>query len=316
MIAFRLLPLATLALVAITTADRAAAESHPIPVPGTHVVLDLPDGFAPDPRGGPSLIDDHRHVAVMALEFPPESYADRAKSFSPDTLLARGIRAPRIGRLQRAGEHVFATGPSTAPGAPAWRYVLLDRSPAQATLILLSVGPGGTGWPPAEVETALASLRIEAEIKPLDLPFRLAEPGPFRFAGLIERSTAFTEDGHLPATDLPRASELVVSPIGRLPSAGPGLEAGARALLTEIAGIRAATATGPLPREAGPLTGLEFVVPPSTGSPDQAFGLYLLVLKSDGDRVVTITGRAPAADWERHLGDLRKAALSVRLTAP
>jgi hypothetical protein len=282
---------------------------------GSRIVLEVPKGYSPASRFS-GHVDEARGISIMIVEFPAAAYDEMAKGMTPEVLARQQILEPKIGRLERGGEHFYVTGEQSTGGAAFAKFILILREGDTTAVITANVPKkvlASGAATAAEIEAILKSARVAgspAAEKPL---FDLGYLGPFKSAGAMGgAATLYSLDGLLtpPKPDPARPLFLVAPSLDERPVGD--LEAFSRRALETIRGytdlsitaIRAltitdmraveATATAKVSRDSTDVWLIQTIVSPPSGG------------------YVRMIGQAVADDWERLLPEFRKMAASYR----
>ena len=154
---YTVLLLATIPLAAVPSL------AAPGRAPGSHVVVDLPPGFAASSTFS-GFVHLPSKATIILLEVPASAYPDMARGLSAETLSSQGITDIQTGTLDRGGEHVYVTGEQSTPAGPFAKQILLFREGAVTALLSASLPKSAieNGSISAEaVERALASARLD-----------------------------------------------------------------------------------------------------------------------------------------------------------
>ncbi len=307
----RLLPgMAVLLLAALLLAP-CPGIAAPAQVPGSRIVLDLPDGFAAT-RDFSGFVNVTDGSSILLLDVPASAYPEMAKGLSPDALSRKGVNNVQTGTLERSGEYIFITGEQPTASGPYAKYVLLFREPAATALVSISVPRSSIESGSAEPHTfeqILSSARIDP--KAGEKPFVLGYSGPFRDTrAFVGQSYFYAIEGR-PAQKNGAAAGKQPSLVVAASLDGPlidDLEASGRAGIAALSGGREPQNVESRPLQVAGLDGIEQVAPPSgTGTET---GIYQVILRRKDGGYYRIVGQAPSAEWPALLPQFRKIAQS------
>ena len=200
------------------------ASAQLVPVPGTHVALAPPQGFAlahtfsgfENGRGGSS---------ITVEEMPPNAAADIVAAFSsPKGVTTRfasqGVRITRIDRVALdSGEAPLAVGEQSFKGSEFVKYMtLLGGRDGKNTVLITFNLSASTALRQSDVEAVVRSVQIarvpSLSEKLAEVPFKFEPAAPFHTADAMAGSAVIlaTLDGIDPAGKKP----LIV--IGKVPT--------------------------------------------------------------------------------------------------
>jgi hypothetical protein len=259
-----------------------------VPVPGTHVGLVSPPGFAPS-LSFPGLEHDCG-ASILVTEYPT-GYDEAAEGLTDEGLAGQGIN------VSRREEHTIDGRPGTfivasqqIGGVTVMKIIVLtgtDELVAFLTgsVVLMECGIDvahdvgeselGISFDPDRVVDPMAALRFTIEPTP-----------PLKFAGVVADGAIYNTSGLLPSADIDEPV-LIVSPTLGVPATGD-LEDLARAQLESSAHFRDVNVDA---IEEVTIAGRPSIVLTGSGSRARREGgvfVYLLLIGGEGDLVIIL----------------------------
>lgn len=304
--------LATMLAVLTLWLASASGIAAPAQAPGSHLVLDLPEGYAASPTFS-GFVHRPTGVTILLLEVPASAYPDMKKGLSPETLSRQGMSHVQTGTLEREGEHVYVTAEQATPAGSFTKFILLFREGPLTALVSASV-PKSTiesgHVSPEAIARTLASARLAPDAG--EKPYALGYTGPFRDTGAFIGQSHFyaivdppgkKRDGSSMPPSLIVASALDGSRV-------ENLEAMGRTGVKELMGGEEPEDVQSQRLEIAGLDAVESIVPPSSSGGGAESGIYQVVLRAKQGGYYRIVGKAPAPEWPALLPEFRKIAQS------
>jgi hypothetical protein len=302
-----------LCALALLAQGVASVNAVPRQAPGSRIVLDLEGDWA-EAKDFSGFVLGQTGASILVAEFPADAWAAMASGFTVETLNQRFAKAT-VGRLPRAGDHVYATFEQATTAGVFAKFLLLLRGPDNVALITVNVpkaGLGQAGLTPAALERALASATFAAAAREAEPVFTVGDLGPFKAAGALAGQTRiFTLSGAMGPAQ--KGQPLLVI--------APSLDRRLRVLTSEGAAGLLGTVAGLVDVRAEPGTpttigGREAMLTAAiardvdTGAPMSV--LQAMILRPDGGyvRLLAIVPAADAADLMPHV---RRIADTVRV---
>jgi hypothetical protein len=290
-------------------------ESRPIQAPNSHVVLDLPDGFAPASSFS-GFQHDGLGISYVIQELPPEVYDELIAGFTPETLATRGVMDAEIGTLARPGRHIYIRGRQAQGGAAFEKLIVVIKADAATVLISANVPRKALDTKAvsiADVEAVLAGASISANPNDRAL-YRLTELGPFKQAGrFLGTATLYTLDGVLaPKAKGEARSAFIVAPSLDRGPVGNANELAQR-LVRSLAGFRDIAPGDPLAVKIAGLDGVAIdatAVNEGDGHPVRVH--QVLLVRPDGG-YFRLVGVARAEEAGKLMTDFKRMSESFKL---
>lgn len=207
---------ACLALASLATPLSRPAAAEQRAIPSTHISIDVPDGFE-EGKGFTGFVNPLSGASIVALEMPAHAFTELTSEAFFKKLQNSGFAKVERGKLERADHHLFLTAEQATAVGPVSKFLLIighETVTAFLTINVLKSDIESGKTTVASISRILESVSISsAPSAPPPATFGLNYLGPFKSAGLIAGSQAYSLDGLLmppdKKTDLKRAGFFV-----------------------------------------------------------------------------------------------------------
>ncbi len=283
--------------------------------PGSHIAIEVPDGFVASPRFS-GFVDEASGASFLIVEMPAIAY-DEVKKIGEktDALAQKGVVETRTAELPgRSGEYVYIVGKQKTQAGDYGKHILIMRENGTTAMITANIPPQAieTGKvTSAQVERAFVTATVKAEAAKGRELFALSYLGPFRESlSILGSSKAYSLTGKVPEPGSGGAANdpvFVVSPSVDKAQI-KDVKGAAQNFFRTFAGLTGQRVISEKEVSIAGLKGYEIVGQGENPKAGAMSGVYIVLLSVDKGGYYMMAGSAPVTDMPRYLPEFQKIA--------
>jgi hypothetical protein len=290
------------ALLVLTTADGARAQTDPVFPPGSRVGLVPPQGFVTG-KTFKGFADAEKNAMIMITELPASAYPALEERIAAEQLEKQGITVEtREPVTLPTGPAFLVAGRQEAGGIAFRRWVLFGSTPELTAIVSVQVPEAESEtYPEAAMRAALNTFAVRAKA-PVEeqlgsLPFQVGELAGFRFVRVLPGNAALLTEGPNDGIEVAEQPLVLIS-VGRGAPASATTERDrfSRGVLAETPGIKDVRLVRSEPLRIGGQPGHEILAE----AKDVKTGTDVMVaqwLRFGGNAHLRIVGMARKDQW-------------------
>ena len=290
------------ALLTLTTADTARAQSDPVFPPGSRVGLVPPQGFVTG-KMFTGFADVAKNAMILITELPASAYPALEERVAAEQLEKQGITVETREQVALpSGPAFLIVGRQEAGGIAFRRWVLFGSTPELTAIVSAQVPEAAQEtYPEAAIRAALATFAVRAKA-PVEeqlesLPFQVGDLAGFRFVRVLPGNAALLTEGPNDGIEVAEQPLVLIS-VGRGAPASATNERDrfSRGVLAETPGIKEVRLVRSEPLRIGGQPGHEILAE----AKDVKTGTDVMVaqwLRFGGNAHLRIVGVARKDQW-------------------
>lgn len=283
--------------------------------PGSHVALDVPEGFKPSTNFTGFMRDEV--ASVVIAELPAVGYDGAKATIAANPSAVRNFDNPKPLKLKRTGDYFAYEATANLGGMPFTRVMLGFRDTTTMAMVTVNIPTEMIDAGTVKREDMIrvvesATLRSEAGDR--DVGYKFGYTGPFKLAGAIfGNSQLYNLEGKLAGGPLTDAAPgfMILVPMDSQPVGD--IKAFARQSL-ELKGRKILAIDEEKPVSRLGLDGWEQTGRISDPQFKEEVGVYAVTLSGPDRPFIRFEGVAPISKFKDYLPEFRKIAESMTLT--